>query len=437
MVYFANNGADHLENCGIAWPNPGMYYQAAEQFQQASSPRTKPADPEAHAHSPRRHDGPKTSIRSKLNSAMAPPPVSYALVAPSAIGLHGLHRGDPFWSQQGPIPDPFIENAAGIRTYRNMSKNSAGSGDILMLDQSRSTSSSHDVPMPGTSRAVSPNGSNRTHPMYDYSGPISMANSRNISEYANFASDGHGVMRIAGMLGEHEELNHFNEMFDTFTPRKSSLSGISAPSNTRNSSADNSPPNQLPGAAGGRAFSYDSNPFESRRVVSVTTRDPPPTIKRVTSNTSAKSRKSDARQLETHNEPGEKAESKIRKKPAPNVKSRKEGRPSEIENEVPAAMSQSRTSAASKSGSGKENMDGTNGSSGEKANDSKRKRVSIAVGLQVPLQERLDNQDDSPTRKISKFDVKAYSLGCLEDMDDLTEEGVIVRPPLADLHNLL
>lgn len=383
-----------------------MYFQAAQQFHNVSSPHTQAADPDTHAHSPRRRNASMVSARAKHNPAIG----QYSSPLPG-IRPPGLHNDDPFWSQYGPTSDPFT-GGARLYGYRNpRSRTATTSGDVSMKDPSRSASDSYDEPMPDVTRPNSPANSRRSHPMPDYSRPQSLASSRQVSWYTGEDATATAVAHLdyveenAG-TGQHESESLFNELINRFSPRKfSSNSGISAPSNTRVNSAANTPPGKSSGAAELRAVTFAGMP----RSVSVTTRDPPPAFnKRVSSNYNvnigSENPRSASRQSEVHDETGAATEDNAKKKPvgrpAGNVKSRKEGRTSETGLEIPSSKSQRRASAPSTSVLGKENSGGANG---EKSGEAKRKRVVTIAASEVNSKDRMDNPDSSPTRKLSKL----------------------------------
>ncbi len=378
-----------------------MYFQAAQQFDNISSPHTQVADPDTHAHSPRRRNASLVGARAKLIS-----PLSTSL---PGLRPPGLKNDDPIWSQHGPTSDPFAGGANLCSHYNPRSRKTTTSGDVSMKDRSRSTSENYDEPMPDFTRPSSSANSRRSHPMPDYSRPQSLASSRQVSWYTG---EDPAAMRVAHLnyveeaadIDEQVSETLFNDLMTRLSPRDfSANSGISAPSNTRVNSAANTPPGKSSMASELRAVSYAGMP----RSVSVTTRDPPPPFNtRVPSkssiNPSSDNSRSISRQLEIHDETGEEIEDKAKKRPvgrpAGNVKSRKEGRTSDMGLEVPSSKSQRRASTPSTSALGKENSGGAND---EKSGEGKRKRVTKVATSEVNSRDRLDNPDSSPTRKLS------------------------------------
>ena len=276
-----------------------------------------------------------------------------------------------------------------------------------MKDRSRSTSENYDEPMPDFTRPSSPTNTRRSHPMPDSSRPQSLASSRQVSWYTG---EDPAAMRVAHLnyveeaadIDEQVSETLFNDLMTRLSHRDfSANSGISAPSNTRVNSAANTPPGKSSMASELRAVSFAGMP----RSVSVTTRDPPPPFNiRVPSkssiNPSSDNSRSISRQSQIHDETGEDIEDKAKKRPvgrpAGNVKSRKEGRTSEMGLEVPSSKSQRQASTPSTSALGKEN-------DGEKSGEGKRKRVTKVATSEVNSRDRLDTPDSSPTRKLSKM----------------------------------
>ena len=343
--------------------------------------------------------------RAKLNPTMGP------LSAPLHGYRHpGLQNDDPFWSQHGPMSEP-ITGVASLYNHRNLwSRKSTTSGDISMRDRSRPNSDSYDEPMPDVTRPPSPASSRRSHPTSDCPRPQSLASSRQVSWYTG---EGSTAMKVSHLeyaeenagLEERVSESSFNDLMGQTSPREfSANSGISAPSNTRVNSAANTPPRKPAMAPELRAVSFAGIP----RSVSITTRDPPPSLNtRIPSNNSANSCSdipgSASRQSEILDETSEETEDKARKRPvgrpAGSVKSRKEGRTSDVGLEVPSSKSQRRVSAPSTSVLGKENSGAANG---DKSGESKRKRVTKVAAPKVGWKNSVDNPDSSPTRKLSK-----------------------------------
>ena len=280
-----------------------------------------------------------------------------------------------------------------------------------MKDRSRSTSDNHDEPMPDVTRPPSEANSRRSHPMSDYSHPQSLTSSRQISWCSGEAPVTTKLAHLDYVeesvgIDEQESASLFSDLVAGLSPREfSTNSGISAPSNTRVNSAANTPPTKVTMAGELRAASYAGMP----RSVSIVTRDPPPSFDtRGTTSYSVSSGfdkpRPISRQSEVHDdnceENGDGAKKRPVGRPAGSVKSRKEGRSSEIGLGVPNNKSQRRASAPSAGTLGKENGGGMDG---ERSGDAKRKRVSKVGASKVEAKERANNADSSPTRKLSKL----------------------------------
>ena len=385
-----------------------MFLQAAQQFHNVASPQA--ADPDTHAHSPRRRNASMAGARLEIN-----PTTGSMSTALYGIRHPALQNNDPFWSQHGPPSDPFTGGANLIDQRNQSSRNTTVSSDVPMKDRSRSTSDGYDESMPDATRPPSSANSRRSHPMPDFTRPQSLASSRKVSwctgEDSNAMKAAH-LDYVDENFGFEEQAGEgsFSDLIARMSPRDfSASSGISAPSNTRVNSAANTPPGKASTAAELRAASYAGMLCS----VSVTTRDPPPHFNtRAPPSNTINSGNDNARahsgKLETHDEASEETEEKAKKRPigrpTGNVKSRKEGRTSEMSLEPPGSKSRRRATAPSASASasalGKEN---SGGASDENYGEGKRKRGTNINVSKVIAKDRLENPDSSPTRKHSKL----------------------------------
>ena len=416
-----------------------MWWQGQQQFHNVTSPRNGTHDPDAHAHSPRHRQASKANADARAQIGMGPAHMSQGLMAHPAFRPHGSREENAFWSQHGPMHDPFTGAPTPNSFYRSVAaRGQMPSGGVATANQSRSTSTSHDESMPDYSRPLSPASSRRSYPMPDYSLPPTLPGSRQGSGFASSALDEVGFSQLESMLHSHHDPeieSQFNDMMAAISPRKhSSMSGISAPSNTRVNSAVNTPTvpsHSISAAAHDRVSSYNGLP----RAVSVTTRDPPPRIDNATSGVLWKSPDlpSNLSSDVTYDMADKKGqhENLIKKIPASNPKGRKEGRASESDGlDVPSNKLQPKTSTTSLGRQGKEN----NKKLDEKISDGKRKRSSKISGTKVTLEDRLANPDNSsPLRKTSRTGISPSKT--LINLDDLTAEGVVSRTPLAELDN--
>ena len=438
----ANKRVDILENCAIAWPNPGMWWQGQQQFHNHSVQPTESADSEAHAHSPRRQQALKEKVDDQpdSNEAVAQP-ISQGLIAHPALRAAGTLGNDPFWSQHGPMHDPFSGATTSNSFYRTVATCHTGGPS---RPESRSTSSSHDESMPDYSRPLSPASSRRSYLMPDYSRPPTIPGTRDPSDLTSPAVNDFGLTRLDSLLQSHhdqETESQFNDLIAAFSPRKhSNNSGISAPSNTRVNSAANTPllkSDGISAAAKTRASSYSGHP----RSVSVTTRDPhlPPSSIQFSRNGSKSSSSAPITVIADNNhetkDTKDQPETVIKRKPVGRPKGRKEGKTSEAGGlEGPINKVQRSSTMGSSSTQGKENT----AMGADTTSDGKRKRVSNATVSQIALEDRLPTYDTwSPTRKVSKVGPQGSPSKKMVDLDDLTPEGVVTRAPLGELENCL
>ena len=420
----------------------------------------EPSDPEAHTHSPRRPQSSRHVSTSRPENTQAPSHMSQGLIAHPAF--RALTQGnDPFWSQHGPMHDPFTGSASANGFYKTVASRLTAGSDIATLpSQSRSTSTSHDemmpdysrsqstgssfrsFPMPDYSRSLSPASSRRSHPLPNDSCPPTLPSSRQASQVHNPAINEFDVSESIGQPFQDHQSHHpesqFEEMMALRSPRKgSAMSGISAPSNTRVNSATNTPrlhSNGMSAAAQDRASSYPDHP----RSVSVTTRDPPPPVDQVSC---SGTKSSSSRPLKVSPNIGnDVAEAKpisdtvIKKKPIGRPKGRKEGKTSDM---VDANESTNKVNRRATTGTisalGKEN----DNRSTENLSDGKRKRAIDNAGSKITLGDRLANHDElSPTRKVSKTQSAAVVISKgLADMPNSTGEITRARSPLGDIEN--
>lgn len=342
------------------------------------------------------------------------------------LGFHppGLQHEDPFRPQHGPTYEPYLYR------YRNpWSRDTTTSGDVSMKDRSRPTSDTFDEPMPDVTRPSSPANSRRSHAMPDYSRPQSLTSSRQVPWNTGEDSIAMKVPHL-NYVDERAEIDEevseglFSDLVNQLSPRDfSANSGISAPSNTRVNSAANSPPGKSSMTAELRAVSFAGMP----RSVSVSRRDPSThVITRLLLNnnvdSSSDNSRSASRQSELYHEASEGVQDKSKKRsvgrPAGSVKSRKEGRTSEMGAEELNSKSR-RASAPSASALGKENSGGGND---ERSGEGKRKRATKIAVSEAILKDRLGNPDSSPTRKFSK-------LSSEDVMHPDNEIEYVVSPP--------
>lgn len=362
----ADLDAGVLEDSGIAYPNPGMLYQLQNQIFGTLLTRKQDPDPDAHSHSPR-HRG---SIASAPQSRMVTPArPNFLDLRADEHTLTGSQFADPYWAPMPAGYDIFMDGAR----YPTFKKWPA-------------PSSSGDLSMPDYSHSLTP-ASSRSHS--NHQDPLSAA--------------------IMDDMLNPEELDN--------SPNRPASRGTIPPTNTRVNSAVNTPRSRPSAAAEARASSYS---LSQARSVPVTTRDPPPPEVREPSDTCMNSGLPEGQP-----EANEQNEMKI-KKPAKEVKGRKEGKAFEL---GLGPQIQRKLSAEVLERQKKENMPG----SAEKPmvlSDSKRKRSTIAMSEANRVLNQI-NPNSSPCRKVSKIETSGD-----QDLDDLTPEGVVMRVPLADVGDI-
>ena len=359
-----------------------MWYQPSQPLYSIASPtKLEASDPELHAHSPRRRDGSIGSLRGRITTTIPSPLSTYRSMPPPPIPGSEQEAKASQWTSSTLMPDPFVENGRRFMQTRYMARSSEE--DQLMPDYSQSIT-------PASSR-------NATNDFTILGGPSSV-------------------------LPNNDP--QFDELINTLRSRNENSSGTSAPANTRASSAANTPPIQTrpSAAAEARAASYSQG---RPRAVSMTSRDVPPPMSCENSDASMNF-------LFSEEKAGikDQANPKVLSKPTSDVKSRKEGKASELE---PPSQIRRKSSKNSISKGDKENTKATITTT-VVLSDGKRKRATTIAGPNVAYKEG-EVLDSSPTRKVSKKD----TVGGPSEIstDELTEEGMQGRAPLVLLDNVL
>lgn len=364
-----------LEDAGIAWPNAGMWHQAAQPLYAPSSPCLRGAvDPDAHAHSPRRRH-----IFKELDSdavvAMIPPKLLSQANGPSAA-----HRSTMMdhanWATIPLMQDRFVEGHKHQTPRRLPTHISISDDSMPDCSYSNTPQSSRDTSLHGT--------------------------------------------QILHERQVMQQDSQFEELMAAYSPAKPS--GTQAPPSTRISSRTNSPPITLKTSDGPelRARSLHSQ----ARAVSVTNREAPPSSARARSDISMKSRFS-----ESHTGDKEKANPKIRGTPATEIKGRKEGKSSELDSSRLTGEGKCPTRSTELYEKSTENERGDRSASGK---DTKRKRASLSSVMKNTFEYSGEPQS-SPSRKVSKKgrkDISSDPAASSETPDSVT------RPPLAPLQNI-
>ena len=363
-----------LEDSGIAWPNPGMWYQPPHQLYNIPSPRKMDStDPDVHAHSPCHRDKQRDAASDLISLNI--PLSAQGYIPPAGLRSHGLQVEDPYWSS---APEPFIDDER-----HPMSKKRAGN------------MSSEDQSMPDYSRSITP------------------AGSRNISS--------HTIGPDANIGTPAPEESQFEELMAALSPHKDIIGGTLAPANTRVSSKINTPsiqsrPSNTPEA---RTLSYSRS---QSRSASASIRDPTRLI----------NVKSFDDNVQSHNMECIAAPfgstTEMKKNPARDVKGRKEGRTSDLE--LSAKIQKTSSERSNNSHEQENSID-----SEDKpipVCDAKRKRENRILSMKSVFKNEA-NTSPSPGRKYSKIESKSES-----DSDDEDEilASKDIRPPLTTLENV-
>ncbi|KAL9100270.1 MAG: hypothetical protein Q9163_004330 [Psora crenata] len=468
-----------LEDTGIAWPNHGMWYQAALQFDNALSPhRAKEVEPDSHAHSPRKPGRIRSGLASSNeahhvlnnNTVDSGTVRRFPNTSANLRAKQPMHLADPFIGDLKPVdgrPSSFLQ------WHKDSERSHSCSAEIARRDGSTVSSSDHDQSMPDYSRPLSPT-SLRSVQMLDYSRQPSFTNgrsrampdssrepslrsrvsSRQISGWEQ-ALSGFGPLPVS-MVQEAEQARlvptsthpaedsitpdpripsieehmsgFFEEGIAAYGPERVKVNCNLAFVNTRASSVADTPPagTRSSAAKEARNLSYSGK----ARVVSITTRDSPPSVAQPAPQDSAASHRSvsgrsEKKDIFTPNTPPA-----IKKLPSDNVKSRKEGRVSGIGLEVPR-VDQCKASPDSVSDANKENIHASVDADTPRG-DSKRRRISNDIESNATLKVNLDS-----SREVG---MNASGDGSTEnspakhnDIDYLTTEGVVTRTAFDEL----
>lgn len=347
-----------------------MLYQMQNEIFGPPSPRkVQGHDSDAYGHSPRQRVAALESLRSKI---VAGPALSYQDYLAATVRPCAPRLGDPSRSP-GPLSyDIFTDDAR----YHAFSRFAA-------------RSSSGDASMPDDSRSLTP------------------ASSRNHSDHQNITQR----EKVA------HAANHSDVMCEQLdiSPNRPVSAGTIAPANTRVSSENSTPTIRKKPSVAARTTPYSHT---QARAVTLTTRDPqqPTSAIRESSDVSMQTAQSKIQKGAI-----EQDQAMVRKKPARDVKGRKEGKADELE--IAEQVQKKRSAETIRSG-GQENIE-----RGELSllTDSKRKRSAKVL---FPADRALNETDPncSPSRKVSKVETPK-----IQERDDITTEGVVVRTPVAQM----
>ncbi|MCJ1311074.1 hypothetical protein MMC25_004744 [Agyrium rufum] len=142
-----------LETSGIAWPNPGMWYNASQLYHQGITP-VKPDltnDASQHAHSPRRNtNGSHVSME---GVQMTEPSTSGAAMPAEVLTGNGIRSDEQIWNQlHEQIPRPAQSQPQPSWSLPIQTKDPF-MGHRLPNMHDRGLSNSEDLPMPDSSRS--------------------------------------------------------------------------------------------------------------------------------------------------------------------------------------------------------------------------------------------------------------------------------------------
>ena len=465
-----------------------MWYQAASHLDNALSPRkTKELNPNSHAHSPRRDS---VHRHPKLSSPSADRSISRNRAQDNSIRnvLAGRIMGEDSTQQPASAHDPFIGDptlSPSLQWQHSFQKSNLGRGDITMLH--RGSLSSEDLSMPNNSRFSPPSNTDRVQmlaqpsqpssshgvQMTDYSRPHSLtrarshvmpdtsrppsvfsrASSRKISaweqalsgvgplpqtraqevEAALYETTGdrsnttkmHPAQRATGTKIQSSDC--FGEDVGISSPQWNGIVEANAPIDITVSPLPAM--NLYPVAKDGGDLIDSGRP----RVVSSTTRELPLSATLVSSGGGTEphpiSRKSTPNEFESKDLTSE-THAVIRKMPSSNVKSRKEGRTSDIGLALPSNEANQRF-PTSTSDPNKENIQSNNETHTPRSGK-KRRRISETVESDMLLKTRTES-GKRLSLKICNAEMKGSSPPKHNDMDDLTSEGIVTRLPLDHL----
>ncbi|KAL8892657.1 MAG: hypothetical protein Q9215_000406 [Flavoplaca cf. flavocitrina] len=363
-----------LEEALIAWPNAGMWKQMSQPLHAPAyedGAMNVDAHADAHAHSPRRRnmDAPTASVAPELlmNVSMPPPARRSVLL------------NDCSWAPNPQMQDPFVDK------HRHQASREWGT-----------RVSTSDDSMPDYSQSITPR-STRDHSLQEMQ-----------------STQG-------GPFLQHD--SQLEELLSSFSP--ANPNGTQAPPTTRVSSASNSPPAAYRAIGGPH---LRTGPLQGQpRSVSMTTREAPPRSTREMSDVSMKSRFSDKSNVsEQQAAEREHGHSRVRRTPAIEVKSRKEGQGSESDLLALPSRQTGTVKRRQKSATNEgEEMSAS-------TSDIKRKREGVNSISKLPS-EPSEGNESSPSRKISKTVCMNSSGGAVARA---TREEDAPRAPLSLLENV-
>ncbi|KAG8533712.1 uncharacterized protein KY384_001453 [Bacidia gigantensis] len=471
-----------LEDVGIAWPNPGMWYQSMPHPEDYISPtKMQVTDPTIHAHSPRRDNVkivplPTLSSASQRGQPNTTVDVSIRNVAGTrpkdSLTRPGAHMPDPFIDEPKTYGPKLLSFSDGIRTLQNAHANYAG---FNAINRNAASSSSHDVSMPDYSRSHSPNetseasripshASTALHHQIQTSYPTSInsqAGSRSLSEWEHALaglgpvpdSASHKISQVAEQNTIIEKLTGKESLSkapigrevatqppgvatNESSPERIITGGILAPANTRAGSVADTPPGARRSSASKQA--RDASYSGKQRVTSITTKEDLASSKysipRESKKLSKGSRKSAQGVLE-HTEELATAEENAHQRsyssemPSNGIRSKKEGKAMNsmtIEMDAPPKRQHSLSQTLAL-GHDKENLT-VEDSAILPAGDLKRRRLTPANEREKGCFSKMGISSGNRAAGVDSLESsKSSSPVKHNDVDYLTTEGVMTR----------
>ncbi|KAI9705999.1 MAG: hypothetical protein M1836_005405 [Candelina mexicana] len=395
---FQHAPLDILESSGIAWPNPSMWQQGLLPLCNTSARKEPSIDPEAHAHSPRRSQGPGTVARMVHTSPVHFSTQPYSHMQPPALPFSHPQANNPSWAPTSVNDDPYLDGA-------DRSNRSGWAGRLSSDDQS----------------------------MPDYSNSITSASSRDVT-------DGSVIRSKASSLHDDFVHNKFNSVnggtcdpkdtVNLSSPRKDGTSGTFTLTDHANRASAPSPaPPILRPSAAAKARHESYSQMVARKVSEAASADVQLWHDRETSDISMKSRFSE--DVLERNAAGN---AKVHKKPATNIKGKKEGKEGKEgkdSSEVEIVQYVHKVTVPESTKEGRKKGSKNAGESPDASNGSKRKRSQFLRSKTFSTSEN-DPPSSSPSRKASRSEGRSgqtehESAGVCPSSD---------REPLGDLLNV-
>ncbi|KAI9719284.1 MAG: hypothetical protein M1812_003614 [Candelaria pacifica] len=384
-----------LETSGIAWPNSSMWQQGLLPLSGVLARKEPSIDPDAHAHSPRRTHGAGTVAKMVSTSPVHYPIQPYNHMQPPALPFGNPRAKNPSWVPTPANNDPYLDGA-------NRSNHLGWAGRLSSDDQS----------------------------MPDYSNSIPSASSRDVT-------DGSVVRSKASSLNEgfidhksHSVTGGYCDPKDTVdlsSPRKDGTSGtFTLTDNVNRATAPSPAPSLLRPSAAAKARHESYSQMIARKVSEAASADVQLWHDREASDISMKSRFSE--DLLERTAAGS---SKVHKKPATNIRGKKEGRDSKDSSEVEILQYVQKVEVPQSAMDTCRKNSKTTGGSPEASSGPKRKRSELLASKTISTSEN-DPPSSSPSRKASR----SASRSGQTEYDSAEVCPSSDREPLGDLLNV-